>query len=237
MAGTSTLAIALNIFTSPSAAFAELKERPRSWLPLVLLLGGYAIVNFLYVNAVDLGWFMEQQLSQNAEMTQQAREQAVEAAAKASPAVYGSIAVVSTTLFLLLVLFLVSLYYTVVSFLSRDGVKLKQWWSFACWCTLPAVLGMVATIVNLGVNDARFMLQDAINPLAFGNLLGIERTAATPPVTRIMLGLDVFTVWSLALSAIGYQVFSGKSFAKSVAIVLGPIAIVVVIATAVAALR
>jgi hypothetical protein len=237
VAESSSLAIAMNVFTSPTEAFATIKERPRVWLPLLLLLAGYAAVNVVYINSVDLGWFMEQQLAQNPAMTDAQREQAATAAANNSPPVYGAIGAATTSLFLLLVLFLVSLYYTVVSVVSHDGVKLKQWFAFACWCTLPTVFGLVATLVNLGISDARFMIQDAINPLAFGNLLGIERTPATPAVQRILLGIDVFAIWSLALSAIGYQVFSGKSFVKSVAVVLGPLAIIVGVGTLLAALR
>ena len=235
MAESSTLAIAMNIFTAPSAAFSALKERPRVWLPLLLLLGGYAAVNVVYVNSVDMGWFMETQLaSTNPTMTEAQREQAATAAANLSPAFYSAISVVGTSLFILLVVFLTSLYYTIVSFVSHDGVKLKQWFAFVWWCTLPVVFGLAATLVNLSIQDARFMLQDAINPLAFGNLLAIERTAATPAMSRILLGLDLFTIWSLALSAIGYQQWTGKSFVKSVVIVLGPLALIVVIAALVA---
>jgi hypothetical protein len=234
MAESGALAIAMNIFTAPSAAFSALKERPRVWLPLLLLLGGYAVVNVVYVNSVDMGWFMETQLASNSRMTEAEREQAATAAANLSPAFYSAISVVGTSLFILLVVFLTSLYYTIVSFLSHDGVKLKQWFAFVWWCTLPVVFGLAATLVNLSIQDARFMLQDAINPLSFGNLLAIERTAATPVMSRILLGLDLFTIWSLALSAIGYQQWTGKSFVKSVAIVLGPLALIVVIAALVA---
>ena len=82
MAESSTLAIAMNIFTAPSAAFTALKERPRVWLPLLLLLGGYAAVNVVYVNSVDMGWFMETQLASNPTMTEAQREQAATAAAR-----------------------------------------------------------------------------------------------------------------------------------------------------------
>lgn len=237
MAESSSLAIAMNVFTSPAEAFATIKARPRVWLPLLVLLIGYAAVNVMYANSVDLGWFMEQQIAQNAALTEAQVKEAATNAAALPPAAYGAIFAASTALFLLLVLFLVSLYYTIVSFFSNDGVKLRQWFAFSCWCTLPVVFGLVATVVNLSVNDARFMMQDAINPLAFGNLLGVERTPATPIVQRILLGLDLFTIWSLALSAIGYQVFSGKSFVKSVAVVLGPLAMVVLVGTLIAALR
>jgi hypothetical protein len=80
------------------------------------------------------------------------------------------------------------------------------------------------------------MLQDQINPLAFGNLLSIDRTGA-PLVQRILLGVDITAFWSLALQVLGYQSFTKKPYATSAAIVLGPIALIVAIASLIAALR
>ena len=235
MANSSYVALATNIFTAPREAFAALKEQPRVLLPVVVLLIGFSAVSFYFLSHVDMGFFLDNQLrAGNANITDAQREQAVGAAAKIPPLVYGAIGAVSSIFFVFLIIFLVASYYTVVSFATSDGVKLKQWFAFVWWCTLPVVFGLAATLVNLSIQDARFMLQDAINPLAFGNLLAIERTAATPVMSRILLGLDLFTIWSLALSAIGYQQWTGKSFVKCVAIVLGPLALIVVIAALVA---
>jgi hypothetical protein len=234
MAESSAFSLAVNIFTAPSQAFVTLKERPRVWLPLLLLTVGYAAVSFTYMNSVDIGWFMENQLAQNPNMTEQQRADAATAAANVSPMVYGAIGAVTTPLFIVLVLFLTALYYTIVSFASHDGVKLKQWFALCCWCTMPALLGIIAQLVNLSVNDARFMLQDAINPLSFGSLLSIERTNATPVLQRILLGIDVTVIWSVALQVIGYQQWTQSSLVKSVAVVLGPLVLIVVGGTLIA---
>jgi hypothetical protein len=124
----------------------------------------------------------------------------------------------------------VASYFTIVSFATGDGVKLKQWFALLCWCTLPQVLGNIAQLVNMVANDPRFMLQDSIDPLSVGNLLSIDRTGA-PTVQRYMLGLDVTLIWSLVLQVIGYQSFTNKSYATSAAVVLGPIALIVAIGT------
>jgi hypothetical protein len=147
-----------------------------------------------------------------------------------SPTVYGAIGAVSSSVIVLLVLFLTALYYTGVSFVTHDGVKLKQWFALACWCTLPMVFGMLAQLVNLTVNDARFMPQDALNPLSFGNLLSIDRAGATI-LQRILLGIDITAIWGLVLSVLGYQSWTGSSMVKAVAIVLGPLAAIVTIST------
>lgn len=234
MAEISSLSLAVNVFTSPTQAFVALKERPRVWLPLLLMIAGYAAVSFTYMNSVDIGWFMENQLAQSAQLTEQQREQAAAAAANISPMVYGAIGAVTTPLVILLVLFLTALYYTIVSFVTNDGVKLKQWFALGCWCMLPSIIGLIAQLVNLSVNDARFMIQDAIDPLSFGNLLSIERTAATPIVQRILLGINLAAIWTIFLSVLGYQVWTKSSLVKSIAIVLGPLAAIVLIGTLIA---
>jgi hypothetical protein len=237
MANSSYLSILTNIFTAPNEAFAALKERPRVLLPVLLLIVSFSAVSFYYLSHVDIGWFLDNQLrSGNANITDAQREQAVAAAAKLSPLFYGALGALSTNFAVFLIMLVVALYYTFVSFVTSDGVKLRQWFALLCWCALPQVLGQIAQIVNMTINDPRFMLQDSINPLAFGNLLAIDRTGA-PIVQRILLGVDVTAIWTLVLQVLGYQSFSKSSFGKAAAVVLGPLALIVVVATLVALRR
>jgi hypothetical protein len=237
MADSSYVSILTNIFTAPSEAFAALKERPRVLLPVLVLIVGFSTVSFYYLSHVDMGWFLDNQLRNgNANITDAQREQAVAAAAKLSPLLYGALGALSTNFAVFLIMLVVALYYTFVSFVTSDGVKLRQWFALLCWCAMPQVLGQIAQIVNMTINDPRFMLQDSINPLAFGNLLSIDRTGA-PIVQRILFGVDVTAIWTLVLQVLGYQSFSKSSFGKAAAIVLGPLALIVVVATLLALRR
>jgi Yip1-like protein len=237
MANSSYTALATNIFTAPREAFVALKEQPRVLLPVLVLLVGYSIVSFYFLSHVDMGFFLDNQIrSGNANVTDAQREQAVAAAAKIPPLVYGALGAVASNVAVFSIILLVAAYFTVVSFMTNDGVKLKQWFALLCWCTLPQVLGIIAQLVNMTVNDPRFMLQDQIDPLALGNLLSIDRTGA-PMVQRILLGINVTALWSLVLQVLGYQSFTKKPYATSAAIVLGPLALIVAIGTLVALLR
>ena len=51
-----TAGVLTNIFTAPQAAFAAIKERPNPWLPLLAMMGGTFVVQFLYMQLVDLPW-------------------------------------------------------------------------------------------------------------------------------------------------------------------------------------
>lgn len=234
MAESSSFAVAANIFTSPAEAFGQIKENPKVWLPLLVLLLAQCAASFAYTSSVDLGWLIETQIeSQNPDMTQEQREQAISAAANLSPGVYGAIGAVSSVVIITIILFLAALYYTVISFSTNDGIKLKQWFAFVWWCSLPAVLGILASIVNILATDARFMPQDEINPLSFANLFSIDLTGASLG-QRILLSLDLTTVWAVVLSVLGYQAWTQRSLLKSVVVVLGPLMLIAVIGTLIA---
>jgi hypothetical protein len=231
MASTSSLAIAVNIFTAPNEAFGPLKDQPRALFPILLLIVGYSMVSFTYMYAVDLPWFIDAQMQLGGgELTDAQREQAAERVSSVSPAFYGAFGAVATSAFVLLVMFLSALYYTGVSFVTHDGVRLKQWFALVAWCTLPTVLGIVAQLVNILATDARFMAQDEINPLSFGSLLSIDRAGASV-MQRILLGMDPTTIWGVVLTVLGYQAWTKSALVKTVAIVLGPLMLIIAIGT------
>lgn len=229
MADGSSVGVLSNIFTAPSVAFAAIKERPSPWLPLLVLVIGYCVVSFVYMQVVDLAWLMDRQLMQaGANMTDEQRAQAVEGALRLSPTMYGAIGAVSSSISIVAIVALIALYFTGVSFATNDGVKFRQWFAMILWSMMPVVFGLIASFVNLLVNDARFLPQEQLNPLSFGNLLGIDGQG-TPVVQRILLSLDVTTMWSVVLQVIGYQVFTQRSIARAAAVVLGPLVVIVLI--------
>lgn len=227
MADKSALAVAVDLFTAPNQAFAEIKERPRVWLPLIALIVSYAAVSFAFMTSVDLEWFFDQQLQQsNADLTDLQREEMVRVQTSLGPTTLGAIGAVTSPLAVILGLFVAALYFTGVSFVIHDGVKLRQWFAFSAWCFLPIVLGIIASLINILVSDARFMAQDQINPLAFGNLLGIDREGLTG-LQRGLLSVDLTTVWATVLCVLGYQAWTKRSTALAVAVVLGPVALII----------
>jgi hypothetical protein len=225
-AETSPFTVLTNIIAAPSRAYAAIQERPTVWLPLLILIVTYSAVSLLYTSRVDLEWLIDQQLSAAGNITDEQRAQAVKAATRLPAAFYGGISAVATAIILPLVLALTALYYRGVSFATGDGIKYKQWFALASWCTVPIVFGVIASLVHILAGDARFMPQEELNPFAFGNLLAIDRSNA-PVFERIVLGLDVTALWSIALSVFGYQAFSKRSLAVSAAIVLAPAVLIV----------
>ncbi len=231
----SSLSVLTDIITAPGRAFAALKERPTVLLPLLILIIINSAVSFAYTSSVDLAWMLDQQLQQAQNLTDAQRDQAVKAALRISPTVYGVIAVVGTAIVLPLLFALSSLYYSGVSFVTGDGVKYKQWFSLASWCAIPVVFGLLAALVHVLAGDARFMRQEELNPFSFGNLLAIDMVGVTR-AQRVLFNLDPTLIWCVVLSIMGYQSFTKRSLPFAAAVVLAPMALIVAIVAGIALL-
>ena len=136
---------------------------------------------------------------------------------------------------ILIVVAIVALYFTGVSFATNDGVKYGQWFAMITWALMPIVIGLAATFINLLVSDSRFIPQDKLNPLAFGNLLGID-VAGLPSAQRGLLRLDISSIWAVVLLVLGHQVFTQRSIVRAAIVVLGPIVGIVLISVVLSAL-
>jgi hypothetical protein len=187
-------------------------------------------VQFAYFQAVDLPWLFDQQLQASGGMTDAQRSQAVDMMTQLPPSVLGGAQGLSGALGILVIYALFALYYTGVSFATNDGHKFKQWLALIAWCSLPGLIGMTASLVNLQVTDARFLPAEQLNPLSFGSLLALDSQGASI-VERIFMTLDVTVFWALVLQILGYQAFTQRSTGLSALIVLGPYAVIAVIAS------
>jgi hypothetical protein len=228
MADSTSVGVLSNIFTAPSLAFSAIKERPNPWLPLLVLMTGVFIQQFMYMQVVDFPWLMDQQLQQSGNLTDAQRAQMVDSMTSLPPSVLGVAQGIGGALTILIVYALFALYYTGVSFATNDGHNFKQWLSLIAWCSLPALLGMIASLVNLQVTDGRFLLPTQLNPLSFGSLLGVDQQGASVVETYLM-ALDVTVLWSLVLTILGYQAFTKRSTATSALIVLAPYGVIALV--------
>ena len=232
-ANLSSLSILMNIITAPPQAFVAIKERPTVWLPVVILIVLSCAASVTYMLSVDLAWMLDQTFAQAQNLPPADRERVLQAALKLPRAVYAVFGAAGGVFGLPAVLAITGVYYTGVSFLTRDNIKFEHWFALTSWCALPTAFGLVASLVHVVSGDARFLRPEELNPFSFASLFGIDMASATT-VQRILLARDVTAVWSLVLSIVGYQAFTKRSLAFSALVVLGPIGLIVVIATVVA---
>jgi hypothetical protein len=225
-----------NIFASPGEAFRALRLRPTFLLPLAAVLIAACAVIVWYYARVDLVWLIERSLdAAQSQVPADARQQLLDRVGKTSPYAAGVSAAGVSAIVVLLLMALAAGYLAIVSMLTNDGYRFKNWFALVCWSSLPLLLSSLATMVNLAVSDVSHLPAEQLNPLSIVNLLGLHGNASGGIGARLLQSADVTSLWALGLTIFGYSLWTKKGIASSALIVAGPLLVIAVLA-AVAAL-
>jgi len=217
----------VDILTSPGEAFQALKERPTFLVPLLAVILSNVALIFWYYSQVDYVWLIETTIAQQ-DLPDDVREQIVENAADASPMVTGSLAAAAASVMVLLMLALMAAYLVIVSFVTNDGYRFKHWFSLVSWSSIPIVVAMLASTVNLAVSESAHLPQQELNPLSFANLLALD-VSGGGLLAGVLQAVDLTSVWALGLMVIGYRTWTGKSLGSSFLTVAAPLLVIVAV--------
>ena len=222
-----SLTTAVNIFASPNEAFASIKARPTFFVPMLVACIGVAAYSWLYALEVDLGWLTERQLRGQTlfELTDaqiQAQVNAAVERGRTSTIVTG---VLGSFLAITIIYLLQASYLKIVSLITKDGVRYRQWLSLVSWTSLPTVLGSLATIVFILTNDVSYVDQAGVNPLSFASLLQMDLENSSTFVS-FASNTSPINIWSLVLLVLGYRFLSESGTFKALAAVLAPVAVI-----------
>lgn len=213
-------AVATSLATSPSSAFTELRERPRFWFPLLLLVISSAIVVTWYYSVVDVEWLKEQLFGNNPDMQKVPAEQraaAMSFVGRNSLVVGG---IVGTFIGMPAVFLISALYYLIAANVTKVRLGYKHWLTLVCWASLPILLNTVASVLFLLLRD-----NDQIAPGILQSLSLNELLFHRPPGAKGQTFLDSLSIpafLSMALSIIGVRVFSQRSWLYSSVVALLP---------------
>ena len=138
----------INIFLEPAKVFAELREKPTFWTPMLLLAVLTAVSTLLYFMTVDPAWFAEHQaaqmLLQNPEMTsaELAQIQAMMPGAR----VMGWFAAAGALLMFAVVFLVYAVYYLLAGKITGNPVSFRHGLALVAWASMPMVLGSLVVI-------------------------------------------------------------------------------------------
>ncbi len=229
----------VGIFWEPRPAFEDLAQRPRFWVPL-LLLTVLAIVFMLTFSRV-VGWetLLGQQLASNPrldQLTPQQRQQALTTMAR----VYGTaVPVVAAVGPVAMMLVVSAVLLGCFNLLGGAGVKFRQAFSVTCYSSLPNALATIgALVVMLLKNPEDFSLQNPL-PLNLGAFLTPSSTSRW--LMSLATSIDLFSFWVILLLAAGFSAAAKQnktkmSYGQALALVLIPWAVYVVLKCGLAAI-
>jgi len=219
----------VGVFTSPSAAFADIARRPSWWVPIVL----GALFSIAYITAFSnhIGWdqLIRQQLDQSSRtqnLTGQQREAAIQLAERVAPYTSYAGAAVGTLVAVFIVA--VVLMFLFDNIMGAD-IGLKRMMAIVSYANLPRLIVTALSMLVMFLKSPDDF--DIRNPLVFN--LGVLIPRDAPQWQRTLGGsFDLFTFWIIALTAIGICAASPKmKFGKALGGVLFPWILWVLIAT------
>jgi hypothetical protein len=227
------------VFFEPTKAFTDIAERPRWFVPLLLVI--LATVGFYVTYGQRIGWrsFIEEQMQSNSRVQQQMerlspeqREQSMNLQARIiMPITYYAGPVIGMPIgYLFVSLILLG----VASGLMSAGVKFKQIFAIECYAGLTGIISKIlATVVIFLKSPDQFNL---MNPLAFNPAAFMDPKTTSKFLYTIAGGCDLFIFWGMLLTAIGLKAAAGKrlSFGGALFAVILPWAFLLLVGASIA---
>jgi hypothetical protein len=227
----------LNTFIAPSKTFTDLRRNASWWGPFLLMV--VFSIAFVYVGGQKVGFrkIMENQM--RAQPKQQARLESLppdqrEQQMQQGEKVTRIISYVFPVINLIILVFIAALMFATFKFAAGADIKFKVALAIVMYATLPGLLRVLLAILSLltGASPDSFTFQNpvATNPGYFLN------PADSPFLYSLASSLDIFLIWTLVLTAIGFTYVSKVKRGTAFAIVFGWWLILSVVGASMAAL-
>ena len=206
-AGLSEFSRLTGVFFEPGKTFADIVARPR-WLVPMLLLMAMSLAASVEMGQ-RIGWdriirHAFEVSSQAQKMDPQQREKAIEMQVKIV-SVTGYLGPVVVPIYCLVVGgILLGIFAGILS----APVKFKQAFAVVTYASFPGVIsGILLMIVMMLKNPDEFNVQ---NPLAFNPGAYMDPLATSKSLYSLASSLDLFTLWTIVLMAIGVKAAAGR---------------------------
>jgi len=214
------LALSVALATAPSSAFVELRERPRFWFPLLLVVLTTAGLTYWYYSMVDIEWLKDLMSSTDPSFQKMSEDERAAAMAMFGRNMLLWSSVISMFIIIPVVLLLEALYLLVAAKITKLSFGFKHWFALACWTSLPMLLTTVVAAILLILSENSQVAPSVMAPLSLNELL-FHVPAGGPGYTLLeSLGIPAFLSWALMM--IGVRTWSQRSWAFSAILTLLP---------------
>lgn len=224
MSGTASPMTLVDIYVAPKSLFEQFKAAKKySWIALVLMLALSAGSAFMFYNGMSPEWLIEQQMQTlPADMSPAEREAAEGMIAQTT----GSMGIMSSVGMVIATMVFTAIFAGYYMLASKAGGQNRQplsygdWFSFSIWTQMPMLintLGFIALFATAATGDLPMSLPNyaSLNQLVLGIAPGEHLYAWAE-------ALNLFSLWTVVLCAIGLKQLADMSAAKAYLLALLP---------------
>ena len=211
----------INIFLEPAKVFAELREKPTFWTPMLLLAVLTAVSTLLYFMTVDPAWFAEHQsaqvLLQNPEMTsaELAQMQAMMPGARTM----GWFAGIGALLVIIVVFLVYAVYYLLAGKITGQPMGFRHGLALVSWSSMPMLLGSLVVIGGVLTSSPQ-------TPLESLQLTNIDPLLVQLPMdhewSMLAKSFSLLNFWVWFLAALGWKTWFRSGWGQALVVVLLP---------------
>jgi hypothetical protein len=215
------IALAGSLATAPSSAFVELRERPRFWFPLLVIILSTVAVVYWYYSVVDIEWLKDTMFANNPALNEQQRAAAMGFTTRTTMLWSG---VVGTVIVIPLFLVVHSLILMLIAKATRLPFGFKHWFALVSWSSLAGLLNIVVGAILLLMSDTSQVAPGILAPLSVNELL-VHLPMNSPGEGLLQtLGIPSFLSWALMI--IGVKTWSQRTWLYSASVILLPLVVV-----------
>jgi hypothetical protein len=212
----------VNTFIAPSKTFTDLRRNAAWWAPFLLMIVVSSAMVYTAGQKIGFRKIMENQMQAQPKTQERLdslpadeREQRLEAGAKMTQTISYFFPVITLVFWLIITTAL----FATFKFAAGAGVSFKVSWAIVVYSALPLMLKTLLALLSVvaGISPDSFSFQNpvATNPGYFMN------PAGNVFLYSVATGIDIFMIWTLVLTAIGFTCVSKVKSGTAYAIVFG----------------
>jgi hypothetical protein len=210
------------VFFAPSKTFTDLRRNASWWAPFLII----AIVSLLFVYVVDtkvsFRKVAENQIHTQPKQSDRMERMPADQREKAMRQQVSITKIISYVFFLLIPIWfaiVAAVLFATLKFGASADLKFKALFALVVYASIPGLLKSLLAIVSIlaGVASDGFTFQ---NPVATNPGYFIDPTTS-PVLYSLLSRIDIFTIWTLALTAIGITCISKVKTGTAFAVVFG----------------
>lgn len=208
----------VDIYVQPGKTFAELKEKPTFWLPLLLIAVASALMVLAYYMQVDPEWAVDEAV-RAASADRSAAEIEQMRSVMPGARTMGYFGAVSALIGSLVVTAIFALYFMLAGKVAGAALSFRHGMSLVSWSSMPMLLGTIVVIVGALTMGPRTSFESLqllnVDPL----FVQLDRDH---PWSAVAKGFSLLNFWTWFLLALGWKTWTRSGWLSSILVAVLP---------------
>lgn len=193
-----------NVILEPSPTMARLKDRPSPWIPLLTAILLSLALTWWWISTEDFAWLRDHLLAAQPDAKPEARAAMARFLTPTSMLWSAGAASVIGTMVLTAIM---AAYYLLAGRLMGSAIGYGKWFGFSAWVSVPRMLVMPLMALQIVTSHGQ-LAPENLNMVSLNYLL--LHLPLSHPWQGLASNLDLATLWSGVLAAIGLKAWTGR---------------------------